>query len=97
MLTVDQLEPSAMEHNPTLVEASAPVGMPGNWLQQGLYPNPRIAYKADEMGDEGKTGFQGASLAQELVTHKKLALARCMPTSAPSRRRLHRAAVSSAK
>ena len=77
MLTVDQLEAMAMEHNPTLVEASARVGaMRGNWLQQGLYPNPRIAYKADEMGDEGKTGFQGASLAQELVTHKKLALAR---------------------
>ena len=75
-LGLDQLEALAMSHNPTLAQASARVSsMHGNWVQQGLYPNPRLAYKADEIGDDNRAGFQGFSVAQEIVTKGKLGLA----------------------
>ena len=75
-LGLDQLEALAMSHNPTLAQASARVSsMQGNWVQQGLYPNPRLTYKGDEMGDENRAGFQGVSVAQEIVTKGKLGLA----------------------
>ena len=75
-LTLDQLESMAMANNPTLVQASARVGsLRGAWLQAGLYPNPRVAYKGDEMGDSNTAGFQGTSVAQEIVTKHKLARA----------------------
>ncbi len=73
---LDQLEVLAMSHNPTLAQASARVSsMHGNWVQQGLYPNPRLTYKGDEIGDENRAGFQGFSVAQEIVTKGKLGLA----------------------
>ena len=75
-LGLDQLEAMAMSHNPTLLQASARVNsMHGNWVQQGLYPNPRLQYKGDEIGDENRSGFQGFSVAQEIVTKGKLGLA----------------------
>ena len=75
-LGLDQLEAMAMSHNPTLLQASARVNsMRGNWVQQGLYPNPRLQYKGDEIGDENRSGFQGFSVAQEIVTKGKLGLA----------------------
>jgi cobalt-zinc-cadmium efflux system outer membrane protein len=75
-LGLDQLEAMALSHNPTLAQASARVNsMRGNWTQQGLYPNPRLAYKGDEMGDENRSGFQGFTVAQEIVTKGKLGLA----------------------
>ncbi|HEY2881275.1 MAG TPA: TolC family protein [Pirellulales bacterium] len=76
-LGLDQLEAMAMARNPTLAQASARVSsMRGNWIQQGLYPNPRLTYKADEIGDDNRAGFQGFSVAQEIVTKGKLGLAR---------------------
>ncbi len=75
-MTIDQLESMASANNPTLVQASARVrSFRGAMWQAGLYPNPRIAYRGDEMGDSNTAGFQGTNLAQEIVTRHKLGLA----------------------
>jgi len=75
-MTLDELESMALGNNPTLAQASARVrALRGAWEQAGLYPNPRIQYKGDEMGDENRAGFQGASVMQEIVTKHKLARA----------------------
>jgi cobalt-zinc-cadmium efflux system outer membrane protein len=67
----------AFEHNPTLAQAAARVqAAEGRWVQAGLYPNPAIAYLGDEMGNEGRAGFQGAMVTQEVVTAGKLRYAR---------------------
>jgi len=74
--TLDDLESMAMGNNPTLAQAAARVrAQRGNWVQQGLYPNPRLSYVGDEIGDENASGFQGFKVAQEIVTRHKLGLA----------------------
>src|SRR5262245_52575426 len=75
-LTLNDLESMALGNNPTLAQAAARVrAQRGNWVQQGLYPNPRLAYVADEIGDENRAGFQGFKVSQEIVTRNKLGLA----------------------
>jgi cobalt-zinc-cadmium efflux system outer membrane protein len=75
-ITLDDLESMAMGNNPTLAQAAARVrAQRGNWVQQGLYPNPRLSYVGDEIGDENASGFQGFKVAQEVVTRHKLRLA----------------------
>lgn len=71
------LEAIALSRNPALLRAGARVAAArGNWLQVGLPPNPRIAYSAAEIGDEGRAGQQGGYVAQELITGGKLRLNR---------------------
>ena len=73
VLTLDDLIQIALACNPTLIQASMAVqAAQGNHLQAGLYPNPVLGYKADEIGNQGTEGFQGAFLGQELVTAGKL-------------------------
>src|SRR5262245_57627817 len=75
-LSLDDLESMALANNPTLAQAAANVrAMRGKWVQDGLYPNPRLSYKGDEMGDENTAGFQGFQVTQEIVTRGKLGLA----------------------
>jgi len=75
-MTLDDLESMAIGNNPTLAQAAARVrAQRGNWVQQGLYPNPRLSYVGDEMGDENRSGFQGFKVNQEIVTRHKLELA----------------------
>lgn len=74
-LTLEYLESLATANNPSLVEAEARVcAAEGRAVQAGLYPNPVAGYKADEIGNEGKAGMQGAFIRQELVTAGKLGL-----------------------
>jgi cobalt-zinc-cadmium efflux system outer membrane protein len=74
-LTLDELEQIALASNPTLEQARMAVrAAQGRHVQSGLYPNPVIGYVGDEMGDEGRAGFQGGRLSQEIVTGGKLAL-----------------------
>jgi outer membrane protein, heavy metal efflux system len=76
-MTLADLEQIALANNPTLVQASARVrALRGTCLQVGLYPNPTLAYQGDEIGNEGKAGFQGARVGQEIVTGGKLGLRR---------------------
>lgn len=76
-LTLSDLERVALLNNPTLARARAGVrAAEGAWRQAGLYPNPVSGYVAEEMGDEGTAGKQGAFWGQELVTAGKLRLNR---------------------
>jgi outer membrane protein, heavy metal efflux system len=44
------LEPMALEHNPTLGQAEAAVrAAEGRRLQAGLYPNPIVGYQGEEL------------------------------------------------
>jgi len=75
-ITLDDLESMALGNNPTLAQAAARVrAQRGNWVQQGLYPNPSVSYVGDEIGDENQAGFQGFTVKQEVVTRHKLSLA----------------------
>lgn len=76
-ITLAELEALAEQNNPTLAQASARVqAMQGERVQSGLLPNPRVGYQASEIGDEGKSGQQGAFFGQEIVTNGKLQRAR---------------------
>lgn len=76
-MTLEELETLAAGHNPTLLQALARVdALRGKWLQDGLYPNPRVFYRGDEIGDQKTAGFEGGGFSQEIVTNGKLGLAR---------------------
>jgi len=66
------LESLALSNNPTLRQASAAIDAArGKWVQDGLYPNPKLMYRAEEIGNQGTAGFQGAAISQEIVTAQK--------------------------
>ena len=74
-LTLAELESIAMANNPTLRQAAMRVrAARAKRLQEGLYPNPVIGYRGEEMGDEGTAGLQGGFIGQEIVTAGKLRL-----------------------
>jgi cobalt-zinc-cadmium efflux system outer membrane protein len=77
-LTLADLEQMALQGNPTLAQAAAAVGASrGKALQAGLYPNPTIGYRGENIGIEGSAGeFQGAFVQQTIVTAGKLRLSR---------------------
>lgn len=75
LLTLSDLEATALHCNPTLAQAAARIeAARGNYVQGGLYPNPEIGYEADEMGDDGRAGQQGGFVGQRIVTAGKLRL-----------------------
>jgi len=70
--TLAEMESLALQNNPTMAQANARIqAAQGKWIQDGLYPNPKLIYRGDEIGNEGKAGFQGAAVSQEIVTAKK--------------------------
>jgi outer membrane protein, heavy metal efflux system len=72
-LSLVQLEEMAEHCNPTLAQAEARVeAARGEWLQAGLYPNPRVGYRGTEIGDDGRAGQQGAFVGQEFILGGKL-------------------------
>ena len=72
-LALIELEELSRRNNPTLSQAAHQVqAARAKWLQAGLYPNPRIGYQANEIGDEGQSGKQGAFVGQEFFTAGKL-------------------------
>lgn len=75
--TLAELESVALANNPAVAKAAAQLAAAEHrWRQVGLYPNPVAGYTADEMGDEGRAGKQGAFFGQEVVTSGKLRLNR---------------------
>lgn len=74
-LTLDELEGLALANNPTLFQAASRIDAArGNWLQEGLKPNPDISYQGQEIGNEGAEGMHGLMVSQEFVTKGKLYL-----------------------
>jgi cobalt-zinc-cadmium efflux system outer membrane protein len=72
-LTLQDLEAIAEQHNPTLCQAAMAIqAAEGQLVQAGLYPNPNLFYVADEIGNDGSQGLQGAGIGQEFITaHKR--------------------------
>jgi len=77
--TLDRLEQIALANHPAVSRAEAQVrALRGKWVQVGLPPNPSIGYLADEMGEAGTAGQQGAFVAQRFVMGGKLGLSRAV-------------------
>jgi cobalt-zinc-cadmium efflux system outer membrane protein len=73
------LESMALSYNPTLAQAASRVqAARGRWVQAGLYPNPRIGYMAEEIGNDGTAGMQGGGFSQEFIGGGKLGLDRAV-------------------
>jgi cobalt-zinc-cadmium efflux system outer membrane protein len=68
----------ALRGNPTLAQAAAAVDASrGKALQAGLYPNPTVGYRGENIGIDGSAGeFQGGFVQQTIVTAGKLRLSR---------------------
>ena len=81
-LALADLEQMALYGNPTLAQAAATVDASrGKALQAGLYPNPTIGYRGENIGIEGSAGeFQGGFVQQTIVTAGKLRLSRAKYT-----------------
>ncbi len=74
------LEKMASEHNPTLAQAQREVeAARARTLQAGLYPNPTVGYRGDEIrGGSYGGGEQGFFVQQPIILGGKLALDRKM-------------------
>lgn len=76
-LTIEHIEQLACANNPAIAVANARVqAARGKWVQAGLPPNPTVGYAADEIGDDGAAGQQGAFFGQQFITGHKLKLDR---------------------
>jgi len=77
-LSLTDLIGFAEANNPTLRQAQLQIdGEMGKAIQAGLYPNPTLAYSAEQIGVGGTAGeFHGGILSQEIVTAGKLGLSR---------------------
>ncbi|MBD3674520.1 MAG: TolC family protein [Planctomycetaceae bacterium] len=72
-VTLEELESLAMQHNPSIRQATAASHKAsGLKTQVGLKPNPRLGYFGEEMGSDSSAGLQGAFVSQTFVTGGKL-------------------------
>src|SRR6266571_7035026 len=67
--TLEQLQQSAIEHNPTLKQAQAEIrAAEGRKRQAGLYPNPTVGYLGEQIaGGSQRGGEQGGFIQQDVV------------------------------
>lgn len=71
------LEQMALGNHPAIASAQAKLNAAhGNWVQVGLKPNPTVGYVADDIGQSGGAGAQGAFFRQQFVRGHKLELNR---------------------
>src|SRR6266581_544831 len=75
--TLEQLQQSAIEHNPTLKQSQAEIrAAEGRKRQAGLYPNPTVGYLGEQIsGGSQRGGEQGGFIQQDIVLGGKLAAA----------------------
>jgi cobalt-zinc-cadmium efflux system outer membrane protein len=75
---LSELEKIASEHNPTLAMAQREIeAARAKTLQSGLYPNPTVGYRGDEIrGGSYGGGEQGFFVQQPIILGGKLALDR---------------------
>ncbi|MCH8830362.1 MAG: TolC family protein [Planctomycetes bacterium] len=93
VLTLDAVERLAIQSNPTLALAEANIGAAdGRWMQAGLYPNPKVGYQGNEIGNNGRGGQQGVFISQEIVTANKLGLSQHTAAHELGRRQAQRSA-----
>ncbi len=71
-VSIAELQALAENHNPTLRRLKQQIGAAlGAQFQAGQRLNPLLAYEAEEIGDEGKSGKHGIILEQEIQTGGK--------------------------
>lgn len=77
-LRLEDLEQMALQNNPALAQAQAQIrAAAGKARQAGLYPNPIVGYKGDEIrGGSFRGGEQGFFVSQDIVLGGKLSAAR---------------------
>jgi len=77
-LTLASVEQWACENNPTLIQARAQIeGSFGSAIEAGLWPNPRIYYRMEQIGVLNTPGeFVGGAIQQEIITADKRDLSR---------------------
>jgi outer membrane protein, heavy metal efflux system len=77
LYTLEQLQKSAIEHNPTLKQAQAEIrAAEGRKRQAGLYPNPTVGYQGEQIrGGSQRGGEQGGFIQQDIVLGGKLGAA----------------------
>src|SRR6266567_3458162 len=75
--TLEQLQQSAIEHNPTLKQAQAEIrAAEGRKRQAGLYPNPTVGYQGEQIrGGSQRGGEQGGFIQQDIALGGKLGAA----------------------
>src|SRR3989441_8570459 len=75
--TLEQLQQSAVEHNPTLKQAQAEIrAAEGRKRQAGLYPNPTVGYQGEQIrGGSQRGGEQGGFIQQDIALGGKLGAA----------------------
>ena len=72
-LSLATLESMALSSNPAISQAAARVrALRGKYVQVGLAPNPIAGYVANDIGNEGSSGQQGAFVGQRFITANKL-------------------------
>jgi outer membrane protein, heavy metal efflux system len=78
LITLEQVQKTAGESNPTLRQAEAEIrATKARQQQAGLYPNPTVGYTGDEIrGGSVGGGKQGFFVQQTIVTGGKLGLNR---------------------
>jgi outer membrane protein, heavy metal efflux system len=76
-LKLEELEEMALKNNPSLFQAQSEVrAASGTVRQAGLYPNPTVSYRGDEIrGGAFGGGEQGFLVSQEIVLGGKLGAA----------------------
>ncbi len=76
-LTLADLEQMAIAANPSVARAGALVeAARGNWIQEGLPPNPNVGYEGQQIGSGGRAEQDGVFVEQEFVRGGKLRLNR---------------------
>jgi outer membrane protein, heavy metal efflux system len=76
-LALADLEQMAIAANPSVARAAALVeAARGNWIQQGLPPNPNVGYDGQQIGSGGRAEQDGVFVEQEFVRGGKLRLSR---------------------
>lgn len=73
-LTIEQSLEIALQKHPELAAVSHVIqSAQGQVVQAGLYPNPTVGYRGDQVGSRGAPGGQqGPFISQEVVTGGKL-------------------------
>lgn len=74
---LEELQEYARKSSPIIAQAIADVDVArGNWIQVGLYPNPRMGFQGDQLLDGGPYGQIGGFVDFTLVVNGRLRLAR---------------------
>lgn len=78
-LTLTEAEERAVATSPALAALAADVAA-ARWecVQAGLPPNPTVGYVANEIGNEGAAGQQGAFIGQQFIRGGKLRYAQAV-------------------